>query len=333
MRDNKFGDYHHSCKFGGYLKGFYNFLGVKLMGIANKIQGFFEPHEDWPLQTLVQFKRQRQIQALWIGILAFLLPIFLYYGHRTADCFRDTISHSYYLPFWGDFFVALTCFVGLFLMFYRGQSQPERYLAVFGGLCAVMVAMNPTNGSGCDDMFAQSRIFFNSHDDLVVTSAFPVETFRGNFHLGSAVLLFITLAIFNLFVFTATDKNNDYQTKQDNRNKRIRNFIYKACGWLMITTIAILAIGMTAGFTHCDAFSKDDGIVKITRTCTEARFESTFWDDHNLTFYFEWLGLALFGAAWFVKGRGGGFLLLDETPDQIISKPWWWPLWGRNQNL
>lgn len=289
------------------------------MAVWKTIQDFFEPQEDWPLKDLIQFKRQRQIQALWIGILAFLLPLVLFYGHMRAECFRDSISHSYYLPFWGDVFVATTCSVGLFLMFYRGQSRPERYLAVFGGLCAIMVAMNPTNGSGCDDMFAQSRILLESHDEDLLKSAFPVDTFRGKFHLASAVALFIVLAVFNLFIFTATDKNNDYQTKQDNPNKRRRNAIYKICGWLMIITIATLAIGLTLGDTNCDAFSPQLGIFEFANSC-----DSAFWDRNNLTFFGEWAGLALFGIAWFVKGRGGGFLLLDDTPNQIVSRPWWW---------
>ncbi|MEX0276791.1 MAG: hypothetical protein AB3N19_04670 [Ruegeria sp.] len=297
------------------------------MGIGARIQKFFEPQEDWPLKSLVEFKRQRQIQALWIGILAFLLPVILFFGHRASECFRDTISHSYYLPFWGDVFVAVTCSVGLFLMFYRGQSRPERYLAVFGGLCAIMVAINPTNGSGCDDMFAQSRILLESHENTMLTTAFPVDTFKGKLHLWSAVLLFITLAIFNLFVFTATDKNNDYQIKQKNRNKIIRNAIYKFCGVLMILNLAILAYGLTADFTDCDAFSKEKGIFDLATDC-----EPHGWDKNNITFYLEWLGLALFGIAWFVKGRGGGFLLLDEKPNQIFSRPWWWPLWGRDRH-
>lgn len=290
------------------------------MGILNRIQEFFEPQPGWALEKPLEFRRRRQIQALWIGILAFLLPIVLYYGNRTSECFRDSISHSYYTPFWGDVFVATTCSVGLFLMFYRGQSRPERVLAVIGGLCAMMVALNPTNGSGCDDLIAQSRIFFESGGDTMVSSAFPPpKDVTGKIHLGAAVSLFVVLAIFNLFIFTATDKNNDYQTKQDNPNKRIRNKIYAICGVLMVITIGTLAYGLTAEFKNCDAFSAKTGIFSPPPAC-----EPDFWDSKNLTFYGEWAGLALFGIAWFVKGRGGGFLLLDETPNQIISKPWWW---------
>jgi len=294
------------------------------MAIITKIQEFFEPQDGWALETLTQFKRQRQIQALWIGILAFLLPIFLYYGNRTSECFRDSISHSYYIPFWGDAFVATTCSVGLFLMFYRGQSFPERALAIFGGVCAMVVALNPTNGSGCDDVIAQSRIFFESGGDTIVSTAFPPPSdITGKVHLWAAILLFVVLAIFNLFVFTATDKNNDYQTKQDNPNKRIRNRIYAICGTLMVANLVILLVGF--GFKSCDAFSASTGLFQPGQFCsTDHRFDSHFWDRNNLTFYGEWAGLALFGIAWFVKGRGGGFLLLDETANQIISKPWWW---------
>ncbi len=295
------------------------------MGLTTRLQRFFEPQEGWPLETLTQFKRQREIQALWIGILAFLLPIFLYYGNRTADCFRDSISHSYYIPFWGDVFVATACSVGLFLMFYRGQSCPERALAIFGGICAMVVAVQPTNASGCDDIIAQSRIFFETSADAVVSTAYPhPDDITGKVHLTAAVLLFIVLAIFNLFVFTATDKSNDYQTKQDNPNKRRRNRIYQICGWLTIITIGSLAIGLTFGFKSCDAFAVTTGIFNTAPVC-----EPAFWDRNDLTFYGEWAALALFGIAWFVKGRGGGFLLLDENPTQWISKPWWWPIqWG-----
>ena len=90
------------------------------------VQGLFQPQDDWPLQSLGQFKRQRQTQALWIGVMAFLLPVFLYFGNSGADCFRDSISHSYYLPFWGDVFVAITFSIGVLLLFYRGQSRSER---------------------------------------------------------------------------------------------------------------------------------------------------------------------------------------------------------------
>ncbi|MEP5083058.1 MAG: hypothetical protein ABJR46_16520 [Tateyamaria sp.] len=296
------------------------FLKEDTMGPTKSIQSFFVPQDDWPLKTLVQFKQQRQIQALWVGILAFLLPIFLYYGNRTSGCFRDSISHSYYIPFWGDVFVATTCSVGLFLMFYRGQSKPERALAVLGGICAMVVALNPTNGSGCDDIIAHSGIFFENSGDAIVSTAFPpLDDITGIIHLRAAVLLFVVLAIFNLFVFTATDKNNDYQAKQDNRNKLIRNWIYTICGVLMVITIGTLAYGLTADFDSCDAFSKTEGIFGPVPAC-----EPGFWDRNNLTFYGEWAGLALFGIAWFVKGRGGGFLFLDETPNQIISRPWWW---------
>lgn len=67
------------------------------MGILNGIQEFFEPQPGWVLETPLEFRRQRQIQALWIGILVFLLSIVLYYGNQTSECFRDSISHSYYI--------------------------------------------------------------------------------------------------------------------------------------------------------------------------------------------------------------------------------------------
>ena len=34
------------------------------MGLTARLQRLFEPQEGWPLETLTQFKRQREIQAL-----------------------------------------------------------------------------------------------------------------------------------------------------------------------------------------------------------------------------------------------------------------------------
>ena len=283
------------------------------------LQGLFQPQDDWPLQSLEQFKRQQQIQALWIGVMAFLLPVFLYFGNRGTDCFRDSISHSYYLPFWGNVFVAITFSIGVLLLFYRGQSRSERKLVIVSALCAFVVALNPTNGSGCDEIFSQSRVLFETHDDVLLRSAFPIGMVAGKVHLAGAVLLFVCLAIFNLLVFTALDTTTKSSKKKANRNKVIRNRIYKFCGYMMLLTIVTLAIGFSTNLDDCEAFNASQGITQAIAEC-----DPSTWDRYNLTFYFEWLGLALFGAAWFVKGRGGGFLLTDEHPDKVICKPWWW---------
>jgi hypothetical protein len=296
-----------------------------MVNIYDRMQEFFKPDEDWPLKTEPQFKRQREIQALWIGIIAFLIPALLYYSNRTAPCFRDSISHTYYTPFWGDVFVALTSFVGLFLLFYRGQSKPERWLAIIAGVSAVIIAIVPTTGSGCEITYAPSRIFLYTDTDKKVADAFVSGNWFSAIHGIAASVLFLMLTIFSLFVFTATDDTNPYQRSGENRNKRIRNTIYKITGVIMLATLILLAGNKFFGFPDCDIFDPELGIGNNGLTCTAGKvFTSKIWDDLNLTFYFEWLALASFGIAWFVKGRGGGFLLLDETPNQIISKPWWW---------
>lgn len=288
------------------------------------IQNFFRPQRGWALEKEVQFKRQREIQALWIGIIAFCMPALLYYSNRISDCFRDTISHTYYTPFWGDVFVALTSFVGLFLLFYRGQSKAERWLAIIAGISAVTVALIPTTGSGCETSFTDSRIFLFSDADENVTSAFSPGPYFEEIHGIAAGILFLILTIFSLFVFTATDETNPDQRKVGNRNKKIRNIIYAVTGLIMVTCLALLAVNKFFGFPDCDIFNSNIGIQKPALHCEGGRFTySAFWDVHNLTFYFEWLALAAFGVAWFVKGRGGGFLLLDENSDRILSKPWW----------
>jgi hypothetical protein len=297
--------------------------------LFKRVQSYFEPQKGWALETALQFERQRQIHALWIGIIAFIMPALLYYSNRTAECFRDTISHTYYTPFWGDVFVALTTFVGLFLLFYKGQSRAERVLAIIAGVSAVIVAIVPTTGTGCEIAYAPSRIFvFNDTDKMLAEAFLPGDNFA-TIHGIAAGVLFLMLTIFSLFVFTATDITNKFQTKAGTRNKAIRNTIYKITGAVMFITLILLAANKFFGFPDCDVFDPTLGIGKSGSVCedNDKLFTSPVWDRLNLTFYFEWAALAAFGIAWFVKGRGGGFLLLDETPDQTFTKPWWWPKW------
>ena len=294
--------------------------------MLKRLQSFFQPQENWVFKEPIQFQRQRQFQALWIGLIAFMMPALLFYSNATAACFRDTISHTYYTPIWGDIFVAMATGVGILLMFYRGQSQPERWLAVIGGLAAIIVALVPTTGSGCELAYAPSRIFVFADTDKVLADAFEPGKGFSSVHGVAAGVLFSMLTIFSLFVFTATDNTNAFQRRMDNRNKRIRNTVYRITGVVMLATLLSLAMNKFFGFPDCDIFNPTLGIGQPELECKDdGLFTSPIWDRHNLTFYFEWAALASFGAAWFVKGRGGGFLLLDETPDKIISKPWWWP--------
>ena len=164
----------------------------------------------------------------------------------------------------------------------------------------------------------------NSVTDNMVTGAFSPGDSFDEIHGIAAGILFLMLTIFSLFVFTATDDTNPYQRSGQNRNKGIRNFIYNLTGIAMISTLVLLAGNKVFDVVNCDIFSIDLGIGKSNLTCgTDNPTMPRFWDNHNLTFYFEWLALASFGVAWFVKGRGGGFLLLDES-DTIFTKPWWW---------
>lgn len=293
-----------------------------MINTFKQVQKCFEPQKGWALETSLEFKRQRELHALWIGIIAFTMPALLYYSNQTSECFRDTISHTYYTPFWGDVFVALTAFVGVSLLFYKGQSKAERLLAIIAGIGAVIVAIVPTTGTGCETTYATSRVFLFSDTDKILKDAFIPGEMYSTIHGVAAGVLFLMLTIFSVFVFTAIDKTNNYQMKSDNRNKRIRNTVYRITGGVMLATLILLAMNKFFGFPDCDIFDPSLGIGESRLTCEKGDklFSSLIWDELNLTFYFEWAALASFGIAWFVKGRGGGFLLLDENPNQTISK-------------
>ena len=275
------------------------------MWLLQYIRELIKPDQEWILKTPEQFRRQREIQALWIGILAFSMPAFLYYSARNGVGFRDTISHFYYAPFLGDFFIIVTTCIGLLLLFYRGQSFFERCLAVAAGICAILVAFVPTTTSGLEVSELPSRIF--AFQLPMQAGELPENSFlekRPEFaliHGAMAAGLFSILAFFSLFVFTALDNDNELQSAPGNKNKLIRNWIYKISGCV----IAICVLALAAN--------------KIWDLEGGGNFP--IWDRKNLTFHFEWLALASFGISWIVKGRAGGFMLRDDKPNQIFALP------------
>ncbi len=91
----------------------------------------------------------------------------------------------------------------------------------------------------------------------------------------------------------------------------------------MLATLIVLALGIN-GFLGWDSLDSKSGTGtgKLDSTA-EKLYNIAAWNESNLTFYCEWFMLTLFSVAWFVKGRGGGFLFLDDT-SKTFSKPWWW---------
>ena len=178
-----------------------------------------------------------------VGILGVAFPIIMAVGYWIAggEGIRASIS-SYYHTGMRDLFVGVLCAVALFLFSYTGYERKDN---ITGDLAAI---------------FALGVAFFPTSPGLV-----------GTIHLISAVLFFLLLAFYSLFLFTKGDPN---PTKQ----KKKRNRLYRVCGYVILGAILIMLL-----------YSIFPGFYDAIR-------------DLKPTFWFETIALWAFGVSWLTKG-------------------------------
>ncbi len=179
-----------------------------------------------------------------VGILGIAFPIIMAAGYWIAggEGIRTSIS-SYYHTGMRDLFVGILCAVALFLFSYIGYEKKDN---VAGDLAAI---------------FALGVAFFPVSSGLV-----------GTIHLISAVLFFLLLAFFSLFLFTKGDPN-------PTRQKRKRNKLYRICGYVILGAILIVLI-----------YSIFPGLYYAI-----SGMKPTFW--------LETIALWAFGISWLTKGN------------------------------
>jgi hypothetical protein len=182
----------------------------------------------------------------WIGLL---LPIVLMLGGSLifgGPVPERSISYYYHTGL-RDVFVGALCAVALFLFFYSGYDKWDNWAGKLGGFMAIGAAWFPTTRCGPED-------------------------WAGIVHLVCAILFFLVLASFSLFLFTKTEKG-----KKPRGRKRKRNRIYIACGIIMLASLAVIAA-----------------------------FKIWLQDDHPecpVVFWGETTALAAFGVSWLTKGE------------------------------
>lgn len=161
-----------------------------------------------------------------VGIMGMALPFVLMMGFflLESNCkFPPSISHFFYTKM-GNVFVGVLCAVSLFLFAYNGYDEKDKWAAKIAGFFAFCVAIFPTD--------------YNSYAPIDCSRMTKVEhAFANGMHYGSAVLLFLTLAYFCLFLFTKTDKHGKAKG-----NKLVRNKVYITCGIIIIISIAGMAV-------------------------------------------------------------------------------------------
>lgn len=206
-----------------------------------------------PYPIIISFLTLRRI----VGILGISLPILLILGSFTiGGCsqVQESISHYYY-TIMRDVYVGVLFAIAIFLISYRGYNPVDNITTTLAGIFAICVALFPTT----QNQDHTCAVYYIDHCDI-----------RVYIHYGSAVLLFLTLAVISFFLFSRGAKS---------KRKKIRNYIYRTCGILLMLSVVLISLIRT--------------IPAIENALTQ--YKPVFW--------IEWLGLTAFGISWLIKGE------------------------------
>lgn len=210
---------------------------------------------------LISFLQLRRAIG-WCGIA---LPIFLFlaftlqYPHCSLP---PSISHFYYTGL-GTYFTGTLFAVAIFLFYYRMPEKIDRLAAQIAAVAALVVACCPTNHY-CNSCITCIQIEWIPH---------PIET---KLHYGAALVFFLVLAFFCIFLFTKT-----HATLPETPQKIIRNRLYTICGYTILICLGLLAL------QEWQWFIQRVPLIKGSST----------------TFFAESIALLAFGISWLVKGE------------------------------
>jgi hypothetical protein len=219
-----------------------------------------------------------------IGCLGTALPFILAFGGMLlhGPGIRSSIS-AYYHTGMGDVFVGIICAIGIFLFSYKGYEPKDDRAGDFACLCAVGLALFPTY----PDAVAPSWAACLAHvPNLQEPSG--LEKITAGAHGVFAAGFFLTLTYFSLVLFTKSDPK-----KKPTRKKLQRILVYKACGYVMLLAIALIALGGSILYL---------GLLPDTTVCMVMSLDPLFW--------LESIAIVAFGFSWLVKGEA---ILKDET--------------------
>ncbi|WP_323783405.1 hypothetical protein [Thalassovita sp.] len=239
----------------------------------------------------------RQI-AVYVGLVAFSLPIILYTAAWLAPyCRPSSISHSYYIPFWGSYFVGALGFIAVFLFCYPGHTKWDNRLASLGAVGAMLTVIFPTGGDGCAENYFTGRSLIRYFEDTSLTppgrgqdilyhydlaDLFGYTITSQTLHFTGAALVFSVLAYFALWAFRRDNGEGVRKTAKGDvelsMRKIQRNTIYLICGLTILACMAAIAFWPV---------KTNDG--------TTALFPPIFT--------LESIALFAFGISWVVKGR------------------------------
>ena len=165
-------------------------------------------------------------------------------------------------------FSATICVMGIFLITYKGYDKKDNLISTLAGVGAIGLGLFPAA--------------------IISTDPTPIHTASVGFiennliHLSFAFLFFASLAYMSYFQFTKTGHQN-----QVTKEKRKRNFIYKACALVMVLV----------------------GITLLMITMND--FLSDLFSPYKPIFFGEVIAIWAFGVSWAIKGQA---MLKDHHP-------------------
>jgi hypothetical protein len=170
------------------------------------------------LSLLISFLHTRRA----LGIVAMALPIVLLLGNLLfGDHGIQSSISAYYYTGMRNIFVGALCAIAVFLLSYRGYERDYRWTYI-AGFFVLLVALFPTTPD--------------------ILSPTPQDKLIGNLHFVFAAISFSALAGICFWVFTKTDLSEEELNDDSQKGKRSRNRVYRACGWVIVACILLIAI-------------------------------------------------------------------------------------------
>ena len=203
-----------------------------------------------------------------IGILGFTFPLIMLAGSFLfGNCKEVQMSIStYYYTNMRNIFVGYNCAVALFMFAYRGHDWMDNVAGYLGCVFALGVAFLPCNVNPDQTCL----IIVSSQDPLV-----------GKLHNLSALMYFIILIVYSLFLFPKTHMNIVTGERIImRRQKKKRNLVYYICGSIMTVSLLLIIFYLY----YIDNFYP--GL-----------------KSHNPVFWLESIMLFSFGISWLTKGQ------------------------------
>jgi len=237
--------------------------------ISFKTSGIMEntdrhQHMNKPPEIISYYTMRRAI-----GVLGITLPLILLTGSSLFGDYKEvqmSIS-TYYYTNMRNIFVGFNCAVALFLFAYRGHDWMDNLAGYLGCIFVLGVAFLPCTISTPNQ---PCLVPVSEHNPLV-----------GKLHNMSAILYFIILIVYSLFLFPKTHMDMVTGEKMFmGRQKKKRNVVYYICGSIMTMSLLLIIAYMW---------------ILNNRYSGLERLHPVFW--------LESIVLLSFGISWLTKGQ------------------------------